>query len=648
MLDLQLFVDGKLVNETRTTNATNLANAWGSYYNEGLPSVLVIDRDVAPTDPKALIQVQGNGTSQLIDLTGGAGEQIAKLPNLRSMMRVFGSFDRSNGQWNQQARVGIPGNDLDKSLHVQPELTASSLRILTRQSDRVAVQHPLDLPAYERPNPGAKPGPTAPDSSELTWIALTSYDLIFISLTELQALSDDEPARFANLRRWVLAGQTLCVWGVGERFEELERLERLLRMGSYASDRVPSGGWEGAEPISTKVRFQDLNDETAEEWSRIEDMESEDYAQVTPGTDWLRRRSLGLGLVVAMSPPNPFPGTMRGWDQFLATVGPGRWRWSGRHGAVLRGENTDHGRYELARVGEPPVVTFLVLNTLFAIVIGPLNYFVLKSRRRLYLLLITVPLAAAVVTGGLLSYAMVSDGLRTRVRVFSTTYYDKDSGEAIHWGRHCYYASFAPSRGLAFSEETAVYPVYARFEDGDTDQLLRWDQQQNLRAGFLRSRTLSQFIAIENRAAQSPFVITPAEQGQDLLNLKNNSGQAVSLIIARDHEGNYYSGSIGAEATGQLQRESDGMKSLYTRLEVIWDKRQAYESNKVSGWRVQGNNRFAGRIVFPTPSGTFTPLITSSILESHLNTDWDGRNKIRLLPGQFLAFVEQAPGSTLG
>lgn len=654
-LELRLFADGKLVNKTRTTNATSLSSPYGNFYNEGLPSVLVVDSRVAPTDQKAVMLANGKSNSsgnrkgKGVGATMDGGEQNGKLPNLRTMMRVFGSFDRSNTQWKAQpaAMGGGPNQDLEPSLHSQSEITVAALRSLTAQSDRVAVQHPLDLPAYERPTRGSKSGPADPSSEALSWIALTSYDFIFISLNELQALSDQQPARFANLRRWVLAGQTLCVWGVGERFEELARLERLLRMGSRPGDAGPNGGWEGSEPISEKLRFQDLNDQMSPLLAQLEEVQSDDYSRLTPGPDWLRRRTLGLGLVVAMSPRNPFPGTLRGWDQLLGTVGQDRWRWSSRHGAVLRGENTDHARYELARVGEPPVVTFLVLNTLFAIVVGPLNYLVLKSRRRLYLLLITVPLAAAVVTGSLLSYALVSDGIHTRVRIFSTTYYDKESGEAIHWGRHCYYASFAPSAGLEFPEDAAVYPVYARLDDGDSDQRMNWDQQQNLQSGYLRSRTLSQFIAIENRAAKSPFVITPAAGEQETLTVQNNAGQPVLLILARDHQGRYYAGSLAADTTEQLQRERDGPGTLGLKLKLLWDKRQAYEANKGSGWRVQGNNRFGFRFM-TTKGGTFNPMATQSILESHLNSDWQSRNKIRLEPGQFLAFVEQAPGLSLG
>ena len=43
--------------------------------------------------------------------------------------------------------------------------------------------------------------------------------------------------------------------------------------------------------------------------------------------------------------------------------------------------------------------------TAFVFLIGPVNYFLLKRSRRLYLLLVTVPLGSALIIGSLFGFA---------------------------------------------------------------------------------------------------------------------------------------------------------------------------------------------------------------------------------------------------
>ena len=104
-------------------------------------------------------------------------------------------------------------------------------------------------------------------------------------------------------------------------------------------------------------------------------------------------------------------------------------------------------------VGSAPVNSFLVLISLFVVAIGPVNYFLLQRQRKLYLLLITVPLGAGVVTSALFIYALVSDGLGVRARARSLTRIDQTSGRTVSWSRQSYYAGLAPSAGMSRSEK---------------------------------------------------------------------------------------------------------------------------------------------------------------------------------------------------
>ena len=123
-------------------------------------------------------------------------------------------------------------------------------------------------------------------------------------------------------------------------------------------------------------------------------------------------------------------------------------RWDARHGMTPDTANAEFVKFLVPGVGLAPVTEFEILITVFVLVIGPLNYWILKRYKRLHLMVLTVPLAAALTTLALFGYAVVADGFATRVRAQSFTTLDQRSGEAACWSRLSYYSGLAPGKGL--------------------------------------------------------------------------------------------------------------------------------------------------------------------------------------------------------
>ena len=73
--------------------------------------------------------------------------------------------------------------------------------------------------------------------------------------------------------------------------------------------------------------------------------------------------------------------------------------------------------------------------------------------------MVTVPVGAAIVTACLLAWAVLGDGLSTRVRIRSLTDVDQASGQTVSWSRHSYYAGMVPSGGFTFPLDALVYPI---------------------------------------------------------------------------------------------------------------------------------------------------------------------------------------------
>ena len=87
-------------------------------------------------------------------------------------------------------------------------------------------------------------------------------------------------------------------------------------------------------------------------------------------------------------------------------------------------------------------------------------------------MLVTVPLGAGFVTLALFLYALIADGLDVRVRVRGVVEMDQKNGRMVSWSRQSYYAGLAPSQGLRFPANAAVYPIYASPEERPRHQRL--------------------------------------------------------------------------------------------------------------------------------------------------------------------------------
>jgi hypothetical protein len=320
-------------------------------------------------------------------------------------------------------------------------------------SDRPAETHELakSLLPYGIPDPfdsdSSDPNPPLPTAmsvglEDLTegWINYTSLDVICISLPRLAKLAKQRPDVFEAVTSWAAAGGNLWVYGVGPDWRGLPELEELAGLS-------PPGGTDSAAPAARGWIEPDKHFFTPRPmiWPPV----PEEKAPVEPPPEPPERphfvsREYDLGMIVALAPEDPFPGTKWGWRWVLVTMGRDRALWCDRHGLSMRGTNDDYWNFLIPGVGLAPVTGFCILISLFVLVIGPVNYLVLRRLRRLYLLAITIPAAAAAVTFILFGYALIADGLGTRVRVRSVTQIDQRRGHAVCWARLSYYAGLAP------------------------------------------------------------------------------------------------------------------------------------------------------------------------------------------------------------
>lgn len=382
------------------------------------------------------------------------------------------------------------------------------------------------------------------------WIDYTGLDIVMLPLDVLTALPPDK--RSAILQ-WTQTGGVLVVYEVGQPANASSELQALLK-----TPGTPA--WQPARPME-RPNFDTMNGLQPEAGfeggmpDRAPFRENQEWA-VTEETftyqDYL------LGRVYAF-PENPFPGTPRDWAWWVATIPPDLSMWEARMGVLPRRANENFFNFLIPGVTSVPIYAFLVLMTLFTIVIGPLNYFLLRRRKRTYLLLLTIPAIAFVTSLTLFVYSTLAYGFSVASRSRSLTVLDQRTNSAVSLARISLFAGIAPSEGLSFSPNTAVFPMWAplqfgqsRFESGR----IEWGEQQKLVDGWLRSRTRTQFATIQHRTERGRLEIANTSPSQ--MTISNGTEWDIAAIFWVDDAGNaYVGGPLGAGNTGELERVSD-------------------------------------------------------------------------------------------
>jgi hypothetical protein len=513
-----------------------------------------------------------------------------------------------------------------------------------------------------------------PSFSQLSkrWIDYTGFDVMVISLEKWKVLHEQNSAQWQAINGWLHNGGTLIVYDTGKRWGNIAEVERLTlgdvpTANTESSDDLTKRGWNLPKKYLRDQAFNSI-DSQAVSTRNLDEVAPLDQAPFVT-------RPCGLGLLVAIpsdepigSRSNPYP-----WPWLFNTMGPQRWQWSQRWGVSLHQANNDFWNFLIPGVGLVPVFQFQVLITLFVVALGPINYYLLRHWGKLNLTVLTVPIGALLVTGGLLVYALVEDGLSVRVRALSYTHLNQRSNEASCWTRLSYYAGLAPSGGLKFSEDTAAIPMDAQtLADGQQpSRTVEWERtvatdansplEQRLSSGWLYSRTPTQFITARIRHGSEQLEIQPGNNGAPPA-IVNRLGTTIRQLLVVDTDGKCYTAAqVATEAKENLQAAESQSSVFLNQLQTAMNVERTmfvdpsnqgnvslfgFDRDRRYGQRTGTNGRLMVRYVPQDNAQTFSA--NGGILERSLS---EVRNKLlsdSLPPRTYVAVVDQSPEVELG
>jgi len=606
--------DGRRLKELSSASTSVVTMFISGHYTEAYPATIVFHRHAPARDHRSgWVLEQANRRDE--------GKDVEELPDLRIL-------------FNEQT---LPVNQQLKS-----QLTGSSNQAITALSflPRTDV-----LPLSEIPD---------------SWLGLSSADLVLLDRADLETVARKHPQRFAALHQWLLAGGNLLVYGAGQ--DGAEAVDQLL--APNAEGELPA--WTETSTKVANSRDLGIFEKLRHPRNRFTTANAGNYVPLTvrqgklveaasrvngqapdPGPPLpLASRREGFGKVVVLE-ESPFPGSPASWERVFATFEGERLAWFQRHGMSRLRENLGFWEFLIPGVGVAPVTTFELLITLFVILIGPVNYFVLRSFGRLNFLIVTVPFGALLVTAVLMSYALLSDGLSTKSRIRTVTLLDQTTGRGASWSRQAYYAGLASTSGLHFPTDAAVYE-YEQYPltEHTGQKYLRWEDEQILQGGYFRSRVTQQFLAIRPFQTERHLNVSTQE---GTISAKNELGTDITHILLWDEQGvPHMAQDLETEATKELSAaESDDLSKLRSVLqEANLSIPEGFDRRTYLRRTSTRRNYYVQSANMPEMY-QMDPSFNQALMEVELQGQMS-RSFQALGPRSYLAIVEHFPETPLG
>jgi hypothetical protein len=590
---------------------------------DSLPAVLVIDRDVPPRGQQSLLNRSGQ-TAEAVS------PQTHSLPDLSNLSLWLASNDQESQTWKT-----VSNKTLDDERRLRLIATNPSMDILP----------PAEIPE--------------------NWINLSSLDMILVSLDDLKATTRQHPQARRAIWDWVAVGGTLVVYDAGSQLSRLGELDAALASSDPNTDVAESDAWRRpnpklyGKPVQTRYlvspnRPMDVTVveiDTGVVVSTAEDAAGNDSVQQSnsvPDPPPFQFRPAALGLVIALDSEAEFPLPPAEWKWILNTIEHDRWNWVQRHGISLNTENLDFWNLLIPGVGSTPVGGFLILITVSLLLLGPVNYFVLRRRRRPYLLLLTVPVGAALITLAIVAYAILADGLGVKLRVRSYTYLDQATRQVTSWGRQTYYASLIPSEGLSFPNDTVIYCVLeneAGFDNDNQYREMSWQGDSlQLTRNVLQPRVPSQFLVLRSATSDARLRIRVSDDSNEDWQVANQLQTSIISLLVWDSKGNLrWAEQVPAGSDEQLAAIAVG--EAERRLRKLFDAN--HPALPIDFDPAQYRSAFSiFRFGFFADSSWTRPEQQSGILEQQLKTvitpsHWNSHRG-------YVAVVETSPEMPIG
>jgi hypothetical protein len=179
-----------------------------------------------------------------------------------------------------------------------------------------------------------------------------------------------------------------------------------------------------------------------------------------------------------------------------------------------------------------PARAYMLILLVFALLIGPANYWFLVRRRQQVLVVLTAPLISAVFILLLGAYVIAGEGLGVRGRAVTFTMLDQVRKQAVTRASVSLYAAgMTPSGGLLFPRDVAVFAIGTDGGGSHEEQTLDLTEAQRFTSGLIQARAPTNIEQIAPRPARERLSFSREAGGVSVV---NGLGATVTNLFYRD------------------------------------------------------------------------------------------------------------------
>ncbi len=205
---------------------------------------------------------------------------------------------------------------------------------------------------------------------------------------------------------------------------------------------------------------------------------------------------------------------------------------------------------EIPGIAELPYGVFVALLILFALLIGPVNFILVRRTGKPALLLLTIPVISITASLLLLAYGIFSQGLDTKASSLTLTLLDQRAERIDVVEDRRLFVGLATEPGLRPAAGTTCYPVEVK--DDNPQFLISLGEPTLLAGSFYESREEMHQRFLSERTSRLRLVVEKSGAGY---RITNGFSCGISNFLMRDAQGDAWSfdGQLGAGESVDLQ-----------------------------------------------------------------------------------------------
>ena len=196
---------------------------------------------------------------------------------------------------------------------------------------------------------------------------------------------------------------------------------------------------------------------------------------------------------------------------------------------------------EIPGLGGVPVRAFLIIILVFTVAVGPVNFLVLRRRKKQLLAVITVPLLGFGTTAAMLGYGVIQDGFGTQGVVRSVAQLNQQRHEVSASSSQTLFAGVGP-RQLEVPVGTVVQTLPSLVSSRVDHGLSAWRYtlgRPALGGELLPSRTVTTLMTTQQQPERARLRFD-LEGDRAVLSAEDFALHSPGMLVVRDLEGQHY------------------------------------------------------------------------------------------------------------